>query len=256
MQYKKEKVENHYKNVLPSDLLEDINYLKFRNLNVLIIEDHPLITESIIKALKAVEVQQNNYRFNIIDTANTLEIAYKKLLKNLKEASEKYDLVMLDIKLPVFKEKQLFSGENLGIWINENFNPKPITIVTTTHTEEKKILNIFKSINPAGFIVKSDVNSELFVEAIKKSIEDEPYYSDTINKAVRKRIASTIILDPIDIEMLQHIKECASIKELMTLMNKTRSAVEKIRYKLMDKFNIEDNSNMKLIAAAKELGFI
>ena len=83
---------------------------------VLIIEDHPLISEAYKNALISSSFGNKELEF-CIDIADNCELAYNKIKKSLE--SKAFDLFFIDIKLPRFNEGKILSGEDLGLMIKE-----------------------------------------------------------------------------------------------------------------------------------------
>lgn len=241
----------HYKTILPNDVLNELS----KDIKVLVIEDHPIVLEQLVKALQIAEQKYSQYCF-FIDTANNIEEAYTKITYKLTGKTEQYDLILLDIKLPEYKKQNMFSGEDLGKWINKKIKPTPSIIVTTSYTDAYRILNIVRTIDPDGLIVKSNITNNTLVEAIHKSLNDPPYYSSTVNKKIRKEVASNKILDDLDRKILHLIANGANMKDLVNLLPKSKSTLEKRKKKLMDFFNVKSYSNFDLVTIAKEKNYL
>ena len=121
--------------------------------NVLIIDDHPIIASAYQAALSSIERQNESHAFNI-ETVITIDEALEKLHSKPKK---EYQLIFLDIKLPVSASGNYFSGEDLGVEIRATF-PECKIIIATTYNDNYRINNILKSVNPDGFLVKNDLN--------------------------------------------------------------------------------------------------
>ncbi|MFI0431385.1 hypothetical protein [Mariniflexile sp. HMF6888] len=71
------------------------------------------------------------------------------------------------------------------------------------------IKNIFKTINPEGFLIKSDINFNDIIYAIKKVIKNEVYYSQTILDLLSRHMIDNKVLDELDIQLLKEISNGA-----------------------------------------------
>lgn len=227
-----------------------------KNLKVLIIEDHPLIQEQIIKALQLLNEKQDTYYFKTIHKVDTLEGAYHLIYNNTLQEKCFYDILMLDIQLPTYAEKNLYSGEDFGIWLSTIYTTIPAIIVITAFTDGHRITNIIKTINPDGFIVKSDVDSTAFVNAIQQSIEYAPYYTTTVSNSMRKEITSSSLLDDVDRKLLFLLSNGATINEMVTMLPKSKSAIEKRKKRLMMLFGVKNSSTMELLRMARKKNFL
>lgn len=222
-----------------------------KELKVLIIEDHPLMQTAIANAFDQLSKSQENYNFQI-DTAFNCKEAHEKISKK----TNRYDLIMLDIQLPVFPPQKLFSGEDIGKWVKNTIHPIPKIIVVTLIKDSYRVENIIKSINPDGFLVKSDITPETLIEAIKNIFDSNPYYSESITRNTHKIISSNLVLDETDRQILYEIANGANMIELQKILLMSKSTLQKRKGRLMDIFNVSDHSNRELVLKAKDQGFI
>ncbi|WP_460220040.1 response regulator [Psychroserpens sp. MEBiC05023] len=223
-----------------------------RNYNTLIVDDHQIIIDTYRNALKITEESTDAYAFNISQAKNCDE-AYEivKAYSNLEEL----DLLFLDIQLPPSSDKKILSGEHLGKKIKELY-PKAKIIVCTNLNDNFRLNNIFKTINPDSFLVKSDIDFGDLIEAIKKVISNDVYYSRTLRSLLRKKATNDVVLDEIDIRILHEISNGARMKELLNVVPLTKTGIEKRKRNLKSSLQITNNSDRDLILKAKEIGFI
>ena len=163
-------------------------------MNILIVEDHPLIISAYENALKHVSSKNENLKFNISITTNC-DDAYLNI-KNAKKTNA-IDVVFLDIKLPPSKDGEIISGEDLGIKIR-TLLPKTKIVIATTYNDNYRISSIFKSVNPEGFLVKNDLNPEELIFAIERISENNIYYSKSVIQFMRKQTSNNLVIDDID----------------------------------------------------------
>lgn len=220
--------------------------------NVLIIDDHPLISEAYKSAFKYVENNDNLISFNVevahdCDTANDKILHYSNDNKNL-------DIVFLDISLPPSKDNKILSGEDLGLIINRLL-PNSKIIVCTTFNDNYRIHSILKSLNPDGFLIKNDITPKELVNAIKEVITEPPYYSKTILKSLRKQLTNNELLDKTDRKILYEISIGTKLKDI-TGIPLSFHGIEKRKKILKKIFNITSKGDRDLILIAKEKGFI
>lgn len=221
-------------------------------LNVLIIEDHPLIVNAYENALKHISTNNTKLEFNI-DIATNCDIAFDKI----KEASnsQEIDFIFLDIKLTPSKDGKIICGEDLGIKI-KMLLPKVKIIVATTYNDNYRIDSIFKSINPEGFLIKNDLNPKELVLAIKNIIKDVPYYSESVVKLMRKQMSNDIVIDEVDRKILYELSRGTKMSELPQIVPLSISAIEKRKRILKELFNLDKKDDRGLLKIAEEKGFI
>ena len=138
---------------------------------VLIIDDHPLITEAYITALNYYSKHNETVEFSI-QTANDCDSGRELIKKVLKSKEHKY-IVFLDIKLPPSRDGEILSGEDLGLLIRELL-PNPRIIVSTTFNDNFRVHSILKNINPKGFLIKNDITPLELLETIRTVVNDPP----------------------------------------------------------------------------------
>ena len=220
---------------------------------ILIIEDHPLISEAYKQAFKTIEDSDEALFFEILETKNC-ETAYTAINKH-KNNNKKIDIVFLDIMLTQSKDAKIVSGEDLGVIIREAL-PETKIIVSTFLNNNYRIHNIIKNINPEGFLIKNDVNSKSLVDAINRIMINPPYYSKTVVEILRKNVSSKIMLDDIDRKILYELSIGSKMKELPDVIPLSKAGIEKRKRVLYSVFNIKENSDRQLIIKAKSSGFI
>lgn len=220
-------------------------------LKVLIVEDHPLMQVAISDVFTQLSDHQKQYYFQV-EIASNCQEAYEKL----SSISNTYDLIMLDIQLPAYPSQKLYSGEDIGLWIKKTLLVLPKIIIITVIKDNFRVENIIKTINPDGFLLKEDITPETLMEALKKIFDSTPYYSESITTYTRKMMSNSLLLDETDRQMLYELSQGASNIELQQLLCLSKSTIQKRKGRLMDIFNIADNSNRELILKAKEQGFL
>ncbi len=220
--------------------------------NVLIIEDHPLITEAYKKAFSQISLKNPKLNF-IISTANNCDTAYLKI----KEASKRQglDIVFLDIKLPPSQKGMILSGEDLGLKIIELL-PNSKIIVSTTFNDNYRMNSIFKNLNPEGFLIKNDLNPKELVSAIETIIEGNPYYSKSVIELMRKLTANDFLIDAIDRKLLYELSKGTKMSQLPDIIPLSVSALEKRKRVLKEVFDLADKEDRDLFRIAEEKGFI
>lgn len=220
---------------------------------VLIIDDHPLISEAYKSAFLYLSKQDKSYSFSI-DIAHNCDDAIKAIDAYAKSEND-LDIVFLDISLPPSTDGKILSGEDLGLKINE-LMPETKIIVSTTFNDNYRIHSIFKNINPDGFLIKNDITPQELVTAIKEVVNEPPYYSKTVVKLLRKQISNEFLLDDIDRKILYEISIGTKNKDLPSAVPLSTPAIDKRKRHLKQIFNIQSSDDRELILVAKEKGFI
>lgn len=223
---------------------------KNTNRNILIVDDHPLNVDSYRALLSGIE---SNSMANYL-LAYDCEEAYKILLKtNLN--LETIDFAFVDISLPPFEEKNILSGSDLALEIRKLF-PLCKIIIISMHKEPLWVNQIYNSIQPEGFIAKSDVNYKLFPEVFQSIASDEIYFSQSIKQAQKVMIQKNINWDNHDSKILQLIEEGIKTINLPKFIPLSLSAIEKRKANIKKQLIMDSGSDKELLDAARNLGFI
>ncbi|WP_299112256.1 response regulator [uncultured Winogradskyella sp.] len=220
--------------------------------NVLIVEDEPLIVGVLLNVLERISDLNPLIEFKVKSVANADEAKYE-IDKAVN--STPIDFVLLDINIPHSNDKVILSGEDLGVMI-KGFFPCVKIMVLTNHSDNFRLNNILKSLNPEGFIIKTDIDFDSLVSAIDCVLDDSPFYSKKVLQLMRKQFVNDFSLDTIDRQLLYHISKGAKTKDLIKMVSLSKSAIESRKRNLKSLFGIETGDDRKLILKAEKHGFI
>jgi DNA-binding NarL/FixJ family response regulator len=219
---------------------------------VLIIDDHPLICDAYKSALKQVMKENENIQLQI-ESAPNCDRARDMITNTWTNSG--WDLVFLDIRLPASSDRKILSGEDLGEMIRQH-HPLAKIIVATTFNDNYRIQNIFKSLNPEGFLIKNDLDPKELVTAIVKILQGGVHYSNTVSTLMRKRLYNEIVVDKIDRQILYELSIGTKMKDLPNVVPLSIAGIEKRKRILKQIFDVEDQGDKALILKAREKGFI
>lgn len=223
-----------------------------RKTSVLIVEDHPLISNAYRKTLVKLGNEEDNLNFDISIARNCDEA--DNHIKQVDE-SNGLDIVLLDINIPPSKGKKLLSGEDIGIKIR-NTIPHAKILVSTSYFDNLRIHSIVKSIDPDGFLIKNDFNAKELKLALKTVISDPPYYSRSVLNSFRKNFSHVHVIDEIDRQLLFELSIGTKMKELPNILPLSMAGIERRKRHLKEVFSLKDKDDRDLILLAKEKGFI
>ncbi len=223
-----------------------------REYSTLIIDDHPLILDAYKNAFEFISLKNSDITFKI-SLARDCDTAYQKVLEATK--SNAFDIILLDIGLPSSKDGKILSGEDLGIKINKLL-PKTKIIISTAFHDRYRIHSILKSVNPDGFIIKTEVAFKEIVHAIETVIRNSPYYSATVLNVLRKQVSSEYTLNISDRKLLYELSIGTKMKELPNILAMSLTAIEKKKHFFKEMFDVEGMSDRGLVLKAMEKGFI
>ena len=217
--------------------------------NILIVDDHPFIIQGYKNAIT--RYLPNEYEF-FINQAIDCKSAYT-IITNPETAA--FDIAFLDISMPAYEEKGLFSGEDLALLLNE-YMPKCKIILLTMYTELLKIKNIIDTINPHGLVIKNDLTFDELLFGFDKVIKNEIYYSQSIQKMMDLDKAETIEIDLFDKQILFHLSKGTKTNEITQYIPISLEAIEKRKLNLKKLLDLIDESDIELVREAKKRGLL
>lgn len=220
-------------------------------IRILMIDDHPMIIEGYQNTLQFTKKESQVLD---IDIANNCDEAVAFMDKSVK-TNRPYQVLFVDISLPPSKDGLMNSGEDLAIYARKIL-PKARVIILTMFDESYRIHNIIKTINPEGFLIKSDLTSSELASAFQAVLHNPPFYSGTVNSHLRKTNESDIVIDDKNRKILYLLSQGAKNKSLATHLEISLSAIEKRKKQLKEIFLIDDGQDETLIKEARKRGFI
>lgn len=212
-----------------------------KELNILIIGDHPIITE----AYKRIFFDNNNYEIN-----SHIVKSYGEALVILN--SNNFDVVFIDFELSSSNDNLHISGERLTILIRSKF---PKTKIILEISENKaKMFSILKNIPFHALLIKKDATPEIILEALDVVLAGNSFYSLTVTALKIIAEKQTFILDELDFKILQNLSQGVRTKNLVKFIPLSLSAIEKRKSKIKELFNVK--SDESLLDKVRKEGFI
>lgn len=219
-----------------------------KELNVLIVDDHPMTVNGYINVLSEEEFEGYHLNFT---RALDCEEAYKLIT----DPQQHFDIAYLDLSLPAYPEEKIFSGLDLGI-VLRNTMPKCILIILTMHSEATLVDRLVKEINPQGILCKSDIDIDEFVNAFRIIYAGETYYSHKIQRSLKNKVWDNYNLDHYDRQILMRLAEGIATKNIPSYVPLSLSAIEKRKAHLKNILLDGSGDDHDLIEAIKKLGIV
>jgi two-component system, NarL family, response regulator NreC len=219
------------------------------HVNLLIIDDHLPIIEGYKSILSF-----NKSGFSIETTAATsLELAYSIITKEPKTTF--FDAIFIDLTLPEFPEKGLYTGEDLIPIAKMNFPNAKIAILTS-HTESMILYRILTEGQPNAILVKSDFTSEEFLVAFDTIMSGENYYSKTVLLHKKQLGEKKKIFDSYNRQIIQLLSQGVKTKNIQDQLHLSKSAIDKRKVIIKDLLGIDKGNDEDLIREARKQGLI
>ncbi|MCK0156602.1 response regulator [Cellulophaga sp. F20128] len=220
-----------------------------KTLNILAVDDHQLI----LKGYKYTFADINPAKYNINLTTASTYLDAKQLIE-----TNVYDVAFLDIQIEKPDAENLDgnkTGENIGVLLRE-ISPKTKIIFQSSFSDSLRISNIFSTVNPDGYIVKTEVSDEVLEKALDNVLSGSTYYSRSAVDVFRKTMTNNIMINEDDKEILYRLSLGIKTKDLVDFVNLSVTSIETRKRKLKFIFDIENENDLALINEAKKRGFI
>lgn len=215
--------------------------------NILIVDDHPFIIEGYKNAITRYDPK--GYEFFILQ-ANDCKSAYD-LLEDPKTPN--FDIAFLDISMPAYEEKEIFSGEDLAKLILSK-TPACKIILLTMYTELLKIKTIIRTINPCGLVIKNDLTFDELLFAFDKIMKGDRYYSQSVVKMLNQAPHNSIEIDQFDKQILFHLSKGTETEEMPQYIPISLNAIQRRKTNLKELLKIKTGEDLDLVKEAKSKG--
>ncbi len=224
--------------------------MKNKKINILVVDDHQMNSDAYINLIKSSQGKNEIIFQKAIDCYSAF-----KVIKQAEKTSSSIDIALIDISIPEYKEEKLLSGTDVALLLRNSF-PDCLIIMLTMHTEPLILFNVFKQVNPEGFISKNDIDFEMFPEVFDRIVNIENYFSTTINTAIQSLLKQTLKWDEFDTQIILLLDKGIQTKDLPQYIELSLSSIEKrkaalktqiFNQKVSDKVLIEKCKILKLI---------
>lgn len=223
-----------------------------RDLNILIVDDHPMTVNGYINVLSEEEFEGHNLVFT---KALNCKEAYDLIMEAAGNGTP-FDVAYLDLSLPAYPDKNIFSGMDLGVLLR-NTIPECIIIILTMHSESTLVDRLIKEINPQGILCKSDIDIDEFLNAFKIIFSGDTYLSNKIVKSLKEKVFDNYNLDSYDKQILMRLSEGILTKNIPNYVPLSLSAIEKRKARMKNMLlQGKGGDDYELIETIKKMGIL
>lgn len=222
------------------------------NLRILVVDDHQLMAEGIVGALKQISEHYDIVSFNSCDEA----------FEHLEEAVDQnpFDILFTDLSFENIDEDSLIDGgESLIRKVREEGISLKIGVITG-HTETNRVFNVITNVKPDAYILKNQCTKDELTFAIQQMKRNIPFYSHEIHHKIMKRNVVQIQMDEVAIQILKQLPKQSKIINLEGMIKKAdgkHMRIRAIENKLANlRIDLNAKNNTDLVLKAKELGII
>ena len=147
------------------------------------------------------------------------------------------------------------TGQDLGV-IARNISPTSKIVFLSSFSDNYRINSILRTVNPEGYMVKTEINEIVLKEMVETVLTSPPYYTKKALIAIRNKMSTNIHLDDTDIKILYYLSVGTRTKDMGDYVPLSISAIENRKRQIKEIFGVENENDNALIASAKEKGFI
>ena len=218
-----------------------------KELNVLIIEDHPMILQSYKDVLLTIA----NYEFSFSTASNCSEAIR---IINTSKFKSPIDLFLIDIQIAPSENGKITSGEDIALFANKEFPESKIIILTAIDSTER-LKSIIKNTPHNSLMIKTDIVPKTLFKAFNSVINSEQYYSKKVQILKLRSIENDDVLDEVDKKILFHLSKGIKTKDLVKFIDLKLSMIEKRKSAIKQVFNII-GGDAEILREAEVRGFI
>lgn len=217
---------------------------------ILAIDDHEMTT----LGYKYILEDEEFVDFDVhLDLANNYALGYEKIERSAK--SLRYDIIFLDVQLFSSDDDRTETGENLG-HLARKLVPESKIVFMSSYSDNYRINSILNSVDPDGYMVKSDIDPKSLKDLVRTIMDDSPYYSSKALSAIRKKLATNVVIDKIDRSILQLLAKGIKTKDMSNHVSLSLPAIENRKRDLKTLFAVDKQNDLALISEARKRGFI
>lgn len=217
---------------------------------ILAVDDHEMTTTGYKYILEGEPFEKFEVR---VDIATTYAAGKEKI--EFSARSLNYDIILLDIQLFAPHEKEIRNGEDLGV-LARKLVPETKVVFMSSYSDNLRINSIFKSVDPDGYMVKSEIDEKSLRAMVETVMDKPPYYTAGAFSAIRRRMKNDVVLDELDRKILYYLSIGTRTKDIAPLISSATTTVESRKRQLKTLFGMENGNDIALIEEARKKGFI
>ena len=222
-----------------------------KNIRILAVDDHEMTTLGYKYILEESEFDGFLVK---VDTAKSFDEGKSRIESSLK--SYRYDILLLDIQLSQAEEGIPQTGEDLGIYARK-VTPESKIVYMSSYSDNYRINSILKSVDPEGYMVKTEIDETSLKAMVHTVLSNPPYYTHKALSAIRKKMANEGHgLDDMDKKILYLLSIGTKTKDIVDHIPLSLPSIENRKRHIKTLFGIEKQNDQALINEARERGFI
>ncbi len=219
-------------------------------IRILAIDDHEMTTLGYKYILEGQEFDDFKVK---VEIATSFDMGKEKI--EFSARALKYDILLLDIQLFPSHSNEIRSGEDLGI-LARKLVPDTKVVFMSSFSDNLRINSIFKSVDPDGYMVKSEIDEKSLRMMVETVLKKPPYYTAGAFAAMRRRMTNDLVVDDLDKKILYYLSIGTRTKDIAPKISSATTTVESRKRQLKSLFGIESGNDISLVEEARKKGFI
>ena len=220
-------------------------------IRMLAVDDHEMTTLGYKFILE--DTDFDGYKV-VMETAKSYESAVQKIDQSIKAIP--FDIILLDIQLSQGIDGPAKTGEDIGIYARK-VSPESKIVFMSSFSDNYRINSILNSVDPEGYMVKSEIDQMSLQAMVKTVLNSPPYYTQKALVAIRKKMANTDLnLDENDKKILYHLSIGTKTKDMVRYISLSLPGIENRKRHLKALFGVEKQNDQALVTESRNRGFI
>ncbi len=220
-------------------------------IRMLAVDDHEMTTLGYKFILE--DTDFDGYKV-IMETAKSYETAVEKIDQSIKAIP--FDIILLDIQLSQGIDGPAKTGEDIGVYAR-SVSPESKIVFMSSFSDNYRINSILNSVDPEGYMVKSEIDQMSLQAMVKTVLNSPPYYTQKALVAIRKKMANTDLnLDENDKKILYHLSIGTKTKDMVRYISLSLPGIENRKRHLKALFGVEKQNDQALVTESRNRGFI
>ena len=220
-------------------------------IRMLAVDDHEMTTLGYKFILE--DTDFDGYKV-IMETAKSYEMALEKIDQSVKAIP--FDIILLDIQLSQGIDGPAKTGEDIGIYARR-VSPESKIVFMSSFSDNYRINSILNTVDPEGYMVKSEIDQMSLQAMVKTVLNSPPYYTQKALVAIRKKMANTDLnLDENDKKILYHLSIGTKTKDMVRYISLSLSGIANRKRHLKALFGVEKQNDQALVTESRNRGFI
>ncbi|CAM4246223.1 response regulator [Zobellia nedashkovskayae] len=219
-------------------------------IRILAVDDHEMIVLGYKYTIEGCDFDNYNVTVNIAPSYHEGKAEIESSATRMP-----YDIILLDIQMFPDNSKEERGGVDLGVLVKK-ISPSSKVVFLSSFSDSYHINNVLKTVNPDGYMVKSEVDEKTLQDMVKTVIDNPPYYTAAALQAIRRKMANEDQIDERDKKILYQLSIGTKTKDISSLVAASSTTVENRKRQLKVIFNVESGNDFALIDEARKRGFI